>query len=136
MFKYILGYLRATRDQQNFDLSAGLPQECLAALTAEAQFYGLQELHHRLTQHQLCSQPKVEYKYVLVKSGDTIARCYAPCVIDEDEAWTFAQPVILSDLQAEGWEYVHSHAARAGEHNFNFIVVLRQEQSAGRLNGE
>lgn len=112
-------------------MSASFPQECIAAFLAEAQFYGLQELHQKLTQHQLCRHSKFEYKYVRVSSGDS-ARCYAPQTCDEI-VWGFTQPIVLKNLHTEGWEYVQSIPCTKSE---KFIVVLRRQQRSGRVADE
>lgn len=121
----MLGYLRAVRDEQAFKPAAGLTQEAVAAFAAEAQFYGLQELHHRLLHHQFSTPFK--YMFVVVNNAWDGPRCYSNVQDPQRARWGFHEPVNLDTLQAEGWEYVCSHAPAGSTSGLAFIIVLRQQ---------
>lgn len=64
MFKHILQYLRAFRDQQPFVCGESLARHQLAAIAAEAHFYGLADLEEAIARRS--SRGEYEYKYLAI----------------------------------------------------------------------
>lgn len=136
MFKHVLQYLRAVRDQQPFACAGSLTWDQLAAIAAEAHFYGLPDLEIATTE-QIRKQ-EYEYKYLTTSSQGVYV--YDPQVKVEQYAGQAIQSVVhwqpvgqsvrvqvpyttpvgtkdlgedpgsLLHLHHKGWEYVHSQA--------------------------
>lgn len=156
VFKYILQYLRAVRDQQPFACAESLTRDQLAAIAAEAHFYGLADLYRATLERN--TKAEYEYKYFsIIDNGEgnnsvtwvyspKVQICPPPYASKEVISWQKvgesakemipgtppatdldADPSNLLHLHTEGWEHVHSHVTPRGTGGQSrFIVVLRR----------
>ena len=138
LFNHILQYLRAVKDGQDFLLPENLDSTTIAAIAAEAQFYGFTDLQAML--QQFCgrtnSPAKVyEYKYIIVRQ--TSIAYYAPERYQggsgEYDTWKHVNSPDSAEIGAEGglqclhnqgWE-LYSHAA-GGEFPSISLVFRRK----------
>ena len=155
VFKHVLQYLRAVRDQQPFACAESLTRDQLAAIAAEAHFYGLADLERATLERN--TKAEYEYKYFsTVDDGEGSSSrtfVYNPKVQIlphyNDKAvisWQIvgessraiipgtppgatdlgADPGNLLHLHSEGWEHVQSHMLSRGNCSRSFMVVLRR----------
>lgn len=136
LFKHVLQYLRAARDQQRFVCGTSLSVDELAAIAAEARFYGLANLERAAADCH--NNVRFEYKYLTIgayctyvyepkamvtlqqknKYMQTVSPWQAagaryidehPSAMTEVGSWDLGpDPGNLLHLHLEGWEFVHS----------------------------
>ena len=146
LFKHILQYLRTVKDGQDFVLPENMDSTTIAAIAAEAQFYGFTDL--QATIQQFCgstnSQAKLlqaqhrlgeQYEYKYIKVWDSCIAYYAPQMVSngiERCCWRTLTPA-SADIGAEGglqylcnqgWE-LYSHAAAGGDEPYISLVFRR-----------
>lgn len=156
VFKHVLQYLRAVRDQQPFACAESLSRDQLAAIAAEAHFYGLADLERATLERN--TQAEYEYKYFLtVDSGEGSSsrtfvynpkvQIYPGCpnskaviswqIVGESARAMIpgtppgatdlgADPGNLLHLHSEGWEPVQSLMTARANYESSFVVVLRR----------
>ena len=115
------------RDQQPFLPSDCLSQEAIAAIAAEAQFFGLHDLTAMLMTKQHCTR----YKYKYVRVHNESHEVYVPKLLKNtqqrqnwEQSWEQVErdEANLDSLQQAGWEYVCSHLGDG----LTLVVVLRR----------
>lgn len=152
MFKHILQYLRAVRDQQPFACAESLTRDQLAAIAAEAHFYGLADLERATVERN--NKGEYEYKYLAIDGNGLpseynpkmTVRWISPNYVKDMSAWEpvglssekmasgaplggrdlSADPGNLLHLHSEGWEHVHSFMTALPNFSTTFTVVLRR----------
>lgn len=132
LFKHILQYLRTVKDGQDFALPERLDSTALAAIAAEAQFYGFTDLQAKVLQTHRRVGEQYEYKYI--KIGNKSVQYYAPYALPRDGwyTWKHADSPNSAEIGAEGglqylhhegWE-LYSHAAAAESQNSTISLVI------------
>lgn len=155
LFRHILQYLRTVKDGQDFVLPERLDSRTLAAIAAEAQFYGFTHLQATLQQYcsRTDSQAKLlqaqqrlgeQYEYKYIKVWDNSVAYYAPQTGVNGSGGRFWRHVTpdsadigaeggLQYLRNQGWE-LYSHAAAGGDRPYISLVFRRLSDNAGVAN--
>lgn len=104
LFKHVLQYLRAARDQQPFACGTSLSVDELAAIAAEARFYGLADLESAAADcHNKAGN---EYKYLTIRNN--ISYVYEPkatVTLEKDNSCTLKYVQVVNPWQAAGVSY-------------------------------